>query len=139
MADRHPEVSSSSAGLPGLRIDQVKSHARLPSPRDRDRRISRAVGLFSVASAAGGGLGDWRSVLPHLMFFKVMTSAVGAVARWISPVLAVATVVGVGLSVDPTPVSPAPAVRLASDGNPLTGPLYVNPNSAAVRASQADP
>src|ERR1700748_1209158 len=36
---------------------------------------------------------------------------------------------------------PAPAVRLASDGDPLAGaPFYVNPTSAAMRAAQhADP
>ena len=39
------------------------------------------------------------------------------------------------------PVGPAPAVRLADEANPLAGPpLYVNPNSAAMRAAQsADP
>lgn len=39
------------------------------------------------------------------------------------------------------PVSPAPAVRLATEANPLAGlPFYVNPASAAMRAAQkADP
>ena len=39
------------------------------------------------------------------------------------------------------PVGPAPAIRLASDGDPLAGaPFYVNPNSSAMRAAQhADP
>lgn len=40
----------------------------------------------------------------------------------------------------PTQVGSAPAVRLASDGNPLVGvPFYVNPNSKAMRASKSDP
>jgi endoglucanase len=65
----------------------------------------------------------------------VTFSAAGAVARWITPVLIVAAVIGM------TQVSPSPSVRLASDGNPLAGaPFYVNPNSAAMRAAQhADP
>ena len=46
------------------------------------------------------------------MFFGVMSSAVGAVARWISPFLAVAAIVGLGYSADPVPPGPAPAARL---------------------------
>lgn len=63
-------------------------------------------------------------------------SAAGAVARWIVPLFTVAALVGM----DPV-AEPAPAVRLAADGNPLAGaPFYVNPNSAAMRAAQsADP
>jgi endoglucanase len=42
--------------------------------------------------------------------------------------------------VAPVHVDSAPAVRLTSDGNPLVGMnFYVNPNSAAMRASKADP
>jgi endoglucanase len=42
--------------------------------------------------------------------------------------------------VAPVQVDSAPAVRLTSDGNPLVGMnFYVNPNSAAMRASKADP
>lgn len=52
-----------------------------------------------------------------------------------------AAVAGTGLLAGPGPVSQAPGVRLASDGNPLAGmPFYVNPNSVAMRAAQhADP
>jgi len=63
-----------------------------------------------------------------------MSSALGAVARWIAPFLTVAAVAVMGLSADPVQ---APAVRLASDANPLAGmPFYVNPDSAAMRAAQ---
>lgn len=69
-----------------------------------------------------------------------MSSAVGAVARWISPFLAVAAVAGMA---SPTPSvlsGPAPAVRLASEANPLAGlPFYVNPASKGMRAAQGDP
>ncbi|MHC9292392.1 glycoside hydrolase family 6 protein [Mycobacterium sp. LTG2003] len=65
-----------------------------------------------------------------------MSSAAGAVARWILPFLAVAMV----FAAAPTQVGSAPAVRLTSDGNPLVGmPFYVNPNSKAMRASKSDP
>jgi endoglucanase len=76
------------------------------------------------------------------MYFPgVMFSAVGAVARWISPFLTVAAVASAGFLADPVQVHPAPAVRLADDANPLAGaPFYVNPTSAAMRAAQhADP
>lgn len=45
------------------------------------------------------------------------------------------------MSLVAAPVSPAPAVRLATEANPLAGlPFYVNPASAAMRAAQkADP
>src|ERR1700682_445948 len=67
-----------------------------------------------------------------------MSSASRAVARWISPFLAVAAVAGIGCAVAPTRVAPAPAVRLVDDVNPLAGaPFYVNPTSAAVRAAQS--
>lgn len=69
-----------------------------------------------------------------------MSSAVGAVTRWVSPFLAVATVVGLGYSTEPVEVDPAPTVRLASDANPLVGrPFYVNPNSKGTRAAASDP
>ena len=70
-----------------------------------------------------------------------MFSAAGAIARWIAPLLTVASVAGVGFLADPGQVRPAPAVRLADDANPLAGmPFYVNPTSAAMRAAQhADP
>ena len=66
-----------------------------------------------------------------------MSSASSAVARWIAPLLTVATVVGMVLTGTPGQVGPAPAVRLASDGNPLDGAaFYVNPTSKAMRAAQ---
>src|SRR6267154_4967102 len=71
-----------------------------------------------------------------------MSSAGSAVARWITPFLAIAAVAGMGLAGDPARVGPAPAVRLAADEvNPLAGvPFYVNATSAAMRAAQsADP
>ncbi len=71
-------------------------------------------------------------------------SAAGAVARWITPFLAVAALaipVCTGFVAHSVQVGPAPSVRLTSDGDPLAGaPFYVNPNSAAMRAAQhADP
>ena len=68
-----------------------------------------------------------------------MSSAAGAVARWIAPFLTVAAVACVGLVADPVHVGPAPTVRLAADeANPLAGaPFYVNPTSAAMRAAQS--
>ena len=45
-----------------------------------------------------------------------MSSAIGAVARWISPFLAVAAVVAVGMTAAPVTTGPAPVVRLAADG-----------------------
>jgi len=70
-----------------------------------------------------------------------MSSTVGAVARWLSPFVAVAAVAGLVCYADPLQVGPAPAVRLVDDTNPLAGQaLYVNPQSAAMRAAQsADP
>ena len=65
-----------------------------------------------------------------------MSSGVGAVARWISPFLAVAAVAGIGCSVVTVNDGPALVVRLASDGNPLAGlPFYVNPSSKAQAAA----
>ena len=66
-----------------------------------------------------------------------MSSAAGAVARWVAPFLTVAAVTSLGFVADPAPVRPAPAVRLADEVNPLAGaPFYVNPTSAAMRAAQ---
>ncbi|BBY44848.1 1,4-beta-glucanase [Mycolicibacterium celeriflavum] len=68
----------------------------------------------------------------------MLNSPARALARWLTPVLT-AVVVGAGLVAIPT--GSAPAVRLASEANPLAGtPFYVNPASAAMRAAQkADP
>ena len=63
-----------------------------------------------------------------------MSSVTGAAARWISPILAFATAVGLVLSAG---TQPAPAVRLTSDDNPLAGkPFYVDPISAAMSAAK---
>jgi endoglucanase len=52
--------------------------------------------------------------------------------------MTVATVVGLGVFA--VPVGPAPAIRLVDDANPLAGQnLYVDPNSAAMRAASGDP
>jgi endoglucanase len=69
----------------------------------------------------------------------VTSSPARALARWLSPFLAVAAIAGLVCSA--VQVGPAPAVRLADEVNPLAGmPFYVNPTSAAMRASQgADP
>jgi endoglucanase len=67
-----------------------------------------------------------------------MSSAVGAVARWISPFLAVATVVGIGGAATLVPPTPAPAIRLVDESNPLAGlPFYVNPASKAKAAADS--
>ena len=67
-----------------------------------------------------------------------MSSAAGAVARWIAPFLTFAAVAGMCLANDAVPVGSAPAVRLADEVNPLAGaPFYVNPTSAAMRAAQS--
>src|SRR4051794_32955847 len=70
-----------------------------------------------------------------------MFSAVATVTRWIAPLLTVAAVAGMGFLADAVHVGRAPAMRLVDGPNPLGGmPLYVNPNSAAMRAAQhADP
>jgi cytochrome c553 len=66
-----------------------------------------------------------------------MSSAAGAFARWISPFLAVAAVAGLVCSTVPVEVGRSPAVRLASNGNPLAGQnFYVNPDSKAMRAAR---
>ena len=68
------------------------------------------------------------------IFLWVTSSVTGTVARWISPLLAFVTVVGLVLS-DGT--QPSPAVRLTSDDNPLAGaPFYVDPISAAMSAAK---
>ena len=54
------------------------------------------------------------------------------------PFLAVAVVAGVSLA--PAPMQTGPAVRLASEANPLVGrPFYVNPNSKGTRALAGNP
>jgi endoglucanase len=64
-----------------------------------------------------------------------MSSAAGAVTRWIAPFLTVATVAATVLVTGPVQ---APAVRLAADANPLAGlPFYVNPASKARTAANA--
>lgn len=69
------------------------------------------------------------------MFPGVMSSAVGAVSRWIAPLLTVAVVAAAGASVAPQQLVTAPSVRLANDANPLVGlPFYLNPDSKAMRA-----
>ena len=69
-----------------------------------------------------------------------MSSAVGAVARWISPFLAVAAVAGMAFVCRCRSV---PRRRSAWSMTPTRWPeqaFYVNPNSAAMRAAQsADP
>ncbi|OYN81123.1 glycoside hydrolase family 6 protein [Mycolicibacterium sphagni] len=66
-----------------------------------------------------------------------MSSAVGAIARLIAPVMTVAVVAGMVLSADPVRTGP---LRLVDDAAPAGGsPFYVDPNSAAMRASHADP
>jgi len=71
----------------------------------------------------------------------VIVSAARAVARWISPAIAVAAVVSTASSVEAVPSGSAPAVRLASESNPLAGvPFYVDPISASmVAAKNANP
>jgi endoglucanase len=68
----------------------------------------------------------------------VVSSGVGAVARWISPFLAVAILAVVGGVAEPAQVGSTRAVRLVDDANPLAGQnFYVNPASAAMRAAQS--
>jgi endoglucanase len=75
-------------------------------------------------------------IAPEHYFSGVTSSAVGAVARWISPFMTVAAVAALVCSADPVQVVRAPAVRLASEGNPLAGmPFYVNPASKAKAAA----
>lgn len=69
------------------------------------------------------------------MFSHVMSSAVGAVARWIFPFLTVVAVAVIGVT-----AAPPPAIRLADDAGGLGGqPLFVDPWSAAMAAHNADP
>ena len=78
---------------------------------------------------------DWRFGDPPNYFLGVISSAVGALWRWASPFLAVASVVCLGLQ-----AGPDPAVRLVDESNPLAGkPFYVDPISAAVRAAKGNP
>lgn len=65
----------------------------------------------------------------------MISSAVGALWRWASPFLVVASVACLGLQ-----GGPDPAVRLVDESNPLAGkPFYVDPISAAVRAAKGNP
>ncbi|KZS68654.1 1,4-beta-glucanase [Mycobacterium kansasii] len=69
-------------------------------------------------------------------FTDVMSIAAAAVARWITPFLAVATVAGL-VSAGAVHVGAAPEVRLADAGNPLAGqPFYVDPASTAMAAAR---
>jgi endoglucanase len=71
-------------------------------------------------------------------FPGVKSSAVAAVARWLSPFLAMALVAGLASSADLTPTVSVPGVRLVDDANPLAGlPFYVNPDSKAMHAAQS--
>lgn len=72
-------------------------------------------------------------------FLGVISSAFSALARWATPILAVASVVGAGLHPG-LPNVASPAVRLVDESNPLAGkPFYVDPISAAVRAAKGNP
>jgi endoglucanase len=83
---------------------------------------------------------NWRSPAFDNYFLRVMSSAAGALARWISPFLAVATVAGLVTSIVEVPVPAAPAISLADDASPMAaGPFYVDPNSAAMRAANSNP
>ena len=67
-----------------------------------------------------------------------MSSAVGAVARWIAPFLTVAAVAGIGLAADPVQVGTAPAVRLASEANPLAGAALLRQSRVGGHARRAE-
>ncbi|WP_422208915.1 glycoside hydrolase family 6 protein [Mycobacterium sp.] len=63
----------------------------------------------------------------------MMSSVVGAVARWLVPFL---TVVGVTFAAASLQTGPAPAVRLVDAANPLAGhAFYVDPTSPAMAAA----
>ena len=69
-----------------------------------------------------------------------MTFSGAVVARWLAPFLTVAAVAAVGAVSAPVHPADTPAVRLASDANPLAGmPFYVNPQSKGMRAAQGNP
>lgn len=69
-----------------------------------------------------------------------MSSVLGAVARSVAPLAAVATLVGSGLAVAPVNVGAPPTVRLVDESNPLAGrPFYVDPISNAMRAAKSNP
>lgn len=67
--------------------------------------------------------------------------AAGVLVRLTVPLLAVAAVVGAGVSAIPVQVDPGSSVRLVDEANPLAGrPFYVDPISAAmVAARNANP
>lgn len=68
-----------------------------------------------------------------------MLSSISAAARSVVPLLAVATVVGAGVSTGPAHLD-SPAMRLVDESNPLAGrPFYVDPISNAMRAAHSNP
>ncbi|MGE2735861.1 glycoside hydrolase family 6 protein [Mycolicibacterium vaccae] len=70
------------------------------------------------------------------------TSALGALTRWITPVLTVAAVAATGglVATTNTVGDSRAEVRLASEANPLLGqPFYVNPQSKGMRALASNP
>ena len=72
-----------------------------------------------------------------MALFPVISSAANAVARRITPFLAVAAVLSTVCTTQQLQPGPAPAVRLASESNPLAGmPFYVDPISAAMIAAK---
>lgn len=76
----------------------------------------------------------WRRFRCPIKFPWVTFSVTGALARWITPFLTVAAVLGTGALAAP------PAMQLTSEANPLAGQsFYVNPASKAMRAAQSDP
>lgn len=96
----------------------------------------RLVGCVANCSSA-----RIRSLRDELYAAPVMSSAAGAVARWISPFLTVAAVAAIGCSANFVSADAAPTVRLADAANPLAGqPFYVDPISLAMAAANsADP
>lgn len=70
-------------------------------------------------------------------FLGVISSVLGAVARWIVPCLTLGAAAVLGVTTVPVQ---APAVRLADEVNPLAGrPFYVDPISKAMVAARNDP
>lgn len=70
-------------------------------------------------------------------FLRVLTSTVGALARWVRPFSLVAVIACIGALIGPIHDERALQVRLTDDSNPLAGrPFYVDPISAAMRAAK---
>lgn len=66
-----------------------------------------------------------------------MSSAVGAIGRWITPLVAIATVACTSLLASPVRVEHPNVALLAGDGNPLAGQtFYVDPISKAMIAAR---